>query len=202
MTSAAHTPPPEPAAPWAEIVPYAAPMTDAGLLALPDDGWQYELVRGVLVRMPPSGKRATRIARRLSARLGDYVDEHGLGEVTGEQGGYRLAPGTDLAPDVGFIRADRLPPLDSPDYDTLAEGAPDLAVEVASPNQWRLGLAKKATEYLDAGTRVVWVIWPRWRQVDVWHPGDDTPTTVVEGDMLDGEDVVPGFTYPVADLFR
>jgi len=80
----------------------------------------------------------------LSARLGDYVDERGLGEVTGEQGGYRLAPGTDLAPDVGFIRADRLPPLDSSEYDTIADGAPDLAVEVASPNQWRPGMAKKA----------------------------------------------------------
>jgi len=120
------------------------PVTEAAFLAQPDDGWQYELVRGVLVRMPPSGKRATRIARRLSARLGDYVDERGLGEVTGEQGGYRLAPGTDLAPDVGFIRADRLPPLDSSEYDTIADGAPDLAVEVASPNQWRPGMAKKA----------------------------------------------------------
>lgn len=202
MTTAAHAVPPEPVAPWAEVVPDAPPMTEADLLARPDDGWQYELVKGVLVRMPPSGKRATRIARRLSARLGDYVDEHGLGEVTGEQGGYRLAPGTDLAPDVGFIRAERLPPLDSPDYDTLADGAPDLAVEVASPNQWQPGMRKKAAEYLDAGTRLVWIVWPRWRRVDVWRAGDDEPATLTVEDTLDGEDVVPGFTYAVADLFR
>ena len=201
MTSAVHTVPPEPVAPWAEVVPDMPPMAEDDLLALPDDGWQYELVEGVLVRMPPSGKRATRIARRLSARLGDFVDDHGLGEVTGEQGGYRLAPRTDLAPDVGFIRADRLPPLDSPAYDTLADGAPDLAVEVASPNQWRPGLRKKAEQYLDAGTSLVWVVWPRWRQVDVWRPGATAPMTLEVGDTLDGEDVVPGFIYPVADLF-
>ncbi len=193
--------PPDSVAPWAEIVPNTPPMTEDALLALPDDGWAYELVEGVLVRMPPSGKRVTRIARRLSARLGDFVDERGLGEVTGEQGGYRLAPRTDLAPDVGFIRADRLPSLDSPEYDTLADGAPDLAVEVASPNQWRPGLRKKAERYLTAGTRLVWVVWPRWRQVDVWHPGDTAPATLDIGAMLDGEDVVPDFTYPVADLF-
>jgi len=193
--------PPESVAPWAEVVPNMPPMTEDDLLALPDDGWQYELVAGVLVRMPPSGKRATRIARRLSARLGDYVDERNLGEVTGEQGGYRLAPRTDLAPDAGFIRADRLPPLDSPEYDTIADGAPDLAVEVASPNQWRPGMRKKTMQYLDAGARLVWVIWPRWRRVDVWHPDDTAPLTLEVGATLDGEDVVPGFTYPVADLF-
>jgi Uma2 family endonuclease len=190
---------PEPIAPWAEVV--ASPVTEDELLAWPDDGWQYELVKGVLVRMPPSGKRATRIARRLSARLGDHVDEHGLGEVTGEQGGYRLGPGTDLAPDVGFIRADRLPPLDTPEYDTLADGAPDLAVEVASPNRWKPGMERKAREYLNADTRLVWIIWLRRKQVDVWRPGDSTPTTLAPADALDGEDVVPGFTYPVADLF-
>lgn len=194
--------PPDPVAPWAEIVPNTPPMTETDLLSLPSDGWQYELVKGILVRLPPSGKRATRLARRLSARLGDYVDEHGLGEVTGEQGGYRLAPGTDLAPDVGFIRADRLPPLDSPEYDTLADGAPDLAVEVASPNQWQPGMVTKAAAYLNAGTRLVWIIWPRWQRVDVWHAGDKQPRVLTVEDTLDGEDVVPGFTYLVADLFR
>src|SRR5205823_4847793 len=117
--------PPAALAPWAEIVPGAPfPMTEADLLAWPDDGWAYELVEGMLVRMPPSGRRATRISRRLAARLGDYVDARALGDVTGEQGGYRLAPRTDLAPDVGFVRAARLPPLDSPEADELIAGAP------------------------------------------------------------------------------
>jgi len=177
-------------------------MTVDELAALPDDGWQYELVEGVLVRMPPSGQRAARIARRLAARLGDFVDAQNLGNVTGPDGGYTLGPRTDLAPDVGFIQAARLPPLDSPDYDKLAAGAPDLAVEIASPNQYRPGMGAKAQRYLNAGTHLVWVIWPRRQQVEVWHPTGKQPSdTLGVGDMLDGEDVVPGFSYPVADLF-
>ena len=194
--------PPDSLAPWAEIVPNVPPMTDDDLLALPDDEWQYELVEGRLVRMPPSGRRATRMGRRLAARLGDFVDLHGLGEVSGADGGYRLAPGTDLAPDVGYVRAERLPPLDSPDSDKLIPGAPDLAVEIASPNQFRPGMGAKARRYLDAGTRLVWVVWPSRHEVDVWQPGDTQPSaTLNTADTLDGLAVVPGFTLPVADLF-
>ncbi|HWE60535.1 MAG TPA: Uma2 family endonuclease [Chloroflexota bacterium] len=177
-------------------------MTERDLLTLPDDAWRYELVEGVLVRMPPSGRRASRIARRLAARLGDFVDAQSLGEVTVPDGGYTLAPGTDLAPDVGFMRADRLPPLDSPASDRLILGAPDLAVEVASPNQYKPEMRAKARLYLEAGTRLVWIIWPRHRRVDVWHPGDTLPSAMRKvGDSLDGEDVVPGFVYAVGDLF-
>lgn len=202
--SEAHATPPEPLAPWADLVPRRGPMTTEALLALPDDGKQYELVEGRLVSMPPSGRRASRIARRLAARLGDYVDDHALGEVTGADGGYSIGPKTDLAPDVGFIRADRLPPLDSPAADKLTTGAPDLAVEVASPNQYRPAMAAKASRYLDAGTRIVWIIWPRRAEIDVWrHSGGDAQpaATLHAGDTLDGEDVVPGFSYPVADIF-
>ena len=63
-------------------------------------------------------------------------------------------------------------------------------------------MAGKAREYLNAGTRLVWVIWPRRRQVDVWRTGDDEPTALTVEDRLDGEDVVPGFSYPVAELFH
>ena len=197
--------PPRPLASWAEVVPNMPPMTVDDLHAIPDDGWIYELVQGVLVRMPMSGLRATTIASRLLARLQIYVEENGLGVVTGEQGGYRLDPAhpreTEVAPDVGFIRADRLPPLDSPAYDKAPALAPDLAVEVASENQFAPGMSAKAQTYLGFGTRLVWVIWPRYKRVDVWRPGDDMPTSLGVEDTLDAEDVVPGFAYPVARLF-
>ncbi len=190
-------------APWAEVVPDMAAMTIDDLLALPDDGWQYELVEGRLVRMPPSGIRATSIAQIIAAALVTFVRPRRLGVITGEQGGYKLGPKTELMPDVGFIRADRLPPLDSPDYDKIARGAPDLAVEVASPNQYKPGMRKKAHYYLDAGTLLVWVVWPRRQQVDVWEPGnaDQPARTLRVDDSLDGGIVLPGFTYPVADIF-
>jgi Uma2 family endonuclease len=162
-------------------------------------------VNGVLVSMPMSGFEASHIASRLSARIVVYVEDHGLGAVTGEQGGYRLDPAhpedTELAPDVAFVRADRLPARTSPEYTKALRLAPDLAVEVASENQFAPAMAAEALFYLAFGTRLVWVIWPRYQRVDVWHPGDETPTSLgIEG-MLSGEDVVPGFTYPVARLF-
>ncbi|HZS89030.1 MAG TPA: Uma2 family endonuclease [Chloroflexota bacterium] len=178
-------------------------MTIDDLLALPDDDWQYELVEGRLVRMPPSGIRATSIGCILAAALVAYVRPRRLGVVTGEQGGYRLAPATALTPDVGFMRSSRLPPPTSPDYDKIASGAPDLAVEVASPHQYRPGMRRKAQYYLAAGTQLVWIVWPRRREIDVWEPANmQRPVrTLRVGDTLDGGIVLPGFTYPVAEVF-
>ncbi len=198
--------PPDPLAPWAEIVPNMAPMTTDELHAIPDDGYGYELVQGVLVRMPLSSFGASSISMRLAIRLGAYIEDNNLGVLTGEQGGYRLDPAhpltTELAPDVAFVRADRLPLSTSPDYYKRApQLAPDLAVEVASENQYAPGMGVKAKTYLSFGTRLVWVIWPRYKRVDVWRPGDEAPTPLGAEDMLDGEDVVPGFTYPIGRLF-
>ncbi|HKO23144.1 MAG TPA: Uma2 family endonuclease, partial [Chloroflexota bacterium] len=189
-------------APWAEIVPHTGLMTEEELLALPEDGWQYELVEGRLVRMPPSGLRATQVAFIIGAALFAFAQPRKLGVVTGADGGYKLGPGSDLAPDVGFVRADRLPPRNSPDYDRLVSGAPDLAVEVASPTQRRPALRRKAQRYLAAGTRLVWIVWPKHQQIEVWRPGDTRPSaTLGVADTLDGDDVLPGFTYPVSDIF-
>lgn len=197
---------PDPIAPWAETVPNMPPMTVDELHAIPDDGWVYELIGGVCVRMPLSSFGASNIGSRVLGRLIVYVEDNGLGAVTGEQGGYRLDPAhpldTELAPDVAFVRSDRLPSPSSLDYDTRApQLAPDLAVEVASENQFAPGMSAKAQTYLSFGTRLVWVIWPRYKRVDVWHPGDEQPRPLGVEDMLDGEDVVPGFTYPIARLF-
>lgn len=194
-------------APWAEVVPGMGPMTVDEYAALPDDGWQYELVDGILVRMPMSGGEASSIAARLLARLGTYVEDHGLGAMTGADGGYIIdplrRPDTELGPDVAFVRADRVPARSSPDYARAWPLAPDLVVEVASPSQYRPEMAEKARQYLAAGTRLVWLVWPRSRQVDVWRAGDAAvPSRSLTGDdVLDGEDVVPGFSYPIARLF-
>ena len=203
----ARPPTPEPLAPWAMPVPGAPRMGVDELADLPDDGWQYELVDGKLVRMPLSGGEASKIALRLGGRLLVYVEEQHLGEVTGADGGYDLGPSgfpdTELGPDVAFVRGERVPPHDSPAYRKAWPVAPDLAVEVASPNQYRPEMGAKARLYLAAGTRLVWVVWPRARQVDIWHPGDEGPSaTLGIGDSLTGEDVVAGFSYSVADFFR
>lgn len=194
-------------APWAEIVPGAPfPMTVDQLLALPDDGQTYELVEGRLVRMAPSGGGASNIGLRLASALITFVEPPGLGVVTGADGEYVLrAPGgveTAFAPDAAFVRADPAPARNSAEWEKVWHLAPDLVAEVASPNQFRPELADKVRRYLAAGVRLVWVVWPKYAQVDVWRPGGAQPVETLNlGDQLDGQDVLPGFTYPFARLF-
>lgn len=187
-------------APWAEVVPGAGPTRVEDLLARADDGWRYEVVEGVLVRVAGSAFDATTIAGIILAALLGYARSRHLGAVTGADGVYKFPNAeTGLLPDVGFVNAAKLPFIDKKKPIPFA---PDLAVEVASPAQSRDDLADKAVRYLGGGTRLVWAIWPDERRIDVWRSGDRRPaTTLHEGDDLDGEDVVPGFRYPVADIF-
>lgn len=195
-------------APWAEVVPGVGPMTVDELLALPDDGWMYELVEGRLVRMPGSGYRASAIAADLVGALREWVKPRRLGGITGQDGTYNLTqPGdegeTGLVPDVAFVRADRLPPQGSPEYAKALHLAPDLVAEVVSPSQHHPEMDAKARLYLSAGVRLVWIVWPKSQQVDVWRPVNTSKPAITLSlhDVLDGLDVLPGFTYPVADLF-
>ncbi len=197
-------------APWAELVPGHEHMTVDELLALPDDGrgGQYELVEGRLVRMPGSGGQASAIAADLAGALRAWVKPQRLGIVTGADGTYDLTqPGdseeTALVPDVAFTRAERVPPRGTPEYVKAWRLAPDLVAEVASPSQFRPEMAAKAQRYLAAGVHLVWIIWPARQEVDVWRPMDTRRPTITLGisDVLDGLDVLPGFTYPLADLF-
>ena len=177
-------------------------VTVDSLLAIPDDGYVYEVVAGVLVRMAGSGKRATTIAAELLGEVRAYVRPRRLGLVTGADGVYKF-PGaeTGLLPDVGFYRAERDALII--DDEKPIPFAPDLAVEVASPSQDADAMAAKARLYLRGGTRLVWVVWPQAQHIDVWRPNqlDRPAATLNTGDALDGEDVLPGFSYAVADVF-
>jgi Uma2 family endonuclease len=201
MSATLHAPPVS-LAPWAEVVPGVGHVTVDSLLTMQDDGYQYEVVEGTLVRMAGSGEEASTIALELAAELRNYVRPRRLGRVTGADGVYKF-PGaeTGLVPDVAFyaagqrgLVADRRRPIPF---------APDLAAEVASPDQRPDGMAAKARRYLGAGTRLVWVLWPSTQHVDVWRTGqlEGPAATRNTSDALDGEDVIPGFTYAVAALF-
>lgn len=194
-------------APWAEKVPGARPMTADELLRMPDDAaWKHELVDGVLVRMPSPGFEHGWIIGDLLTELGYFVKSRRLGIALGAETGFLLSqpgqPDTVLAPDLAFIRAERVPSRHSPSIKKYQRLAPDLAVEVVSPDQYKPEMAAKAKIYLNAGVRLLWIIWPGNRTVDVWRPGSDQPiATLTISDALDGLDVVPDFTYPLADLF-
>ncbi len=200
--SIAQARPPEPFAPWAEIV-LDAPlhMTIDDLLHWPnDDGYRYELVEGVLVRVAGSGDLATTIGATIVTALKTHVRPRHLGRVTGADGVYKF-PGaeTGLLPDAGFYAASRAPLVVN--RTKPIPFAPDLAVEVTSPSQKQGDMDAKAALYIDGGTRLVWIVWPEGERIDVWRSRDHTPTILRTGDMLDGEDVVVDFLHPVDDIF-
>lgn len=175
-------------------------MTASQLAMLPDDGMMYELVQGRLVQMPPSSFLSSAVAVAIAVLLDGFVRPRRLGVVGGADGGVRLAtnPDTVRAPDVSFVRRERLPGGRLvPGY---FEGAPDLAVEVLSPSDRWPKVLTKVEEYLAAGVRLVWVIDPETRTAFVFRPGR-SHVAVPEDGMLDGDDVLPGFTLSLARLW-
>lgn len=175
-------------------------MTVDDLLAVPDDGYRYDLVNGELRRMSPAGGEASALGVGIAARLWFHVTERGLGKVFGADGTFVLSndPRTALVPDVAFVRADRLP--SDVEQRRPLHLAPDLAVEVVSPGDAMPEVMAKVRLYLEAGTPLVWVVLPRRKQVMV-HQADGTMRTLGVGDLLDAGDVVPGFRLGVADIF-
>ena len=176
-------------------------MTAEEFVQLPDDGHRYELVRGRLIEMPPSAYGSSMVGSLILAAILAFVRPRGLGIVGGEGGGVVLARGPDTvrAPDVSFIRRER---VDDP-HRLLTQafpGAPDLAVEVLSPTDRPGDVADKITEYLAAGTRLVWVVDAEARAVAVFH-ADALPAFLFEDGVLDGEDVIPGFALPLAGIW-
>ena len=176
-------------------------MTAEDLLRLPYDGLRHELVRGELRTMPPGGWGHGKHTSRVDWSLGPYVATHGLGEVATNETGFLLTtnPDTVRAPDVAFVRRERLDQAD-PERDYYP-GPPDLAVEVISPNDLYADVDEKVAEWLEHGTRMVLVVNPRRKSVAVHRPGRDVRMLGVE-DTLDGEDVVPGWSLAVRDLFE
>lgn len=168
---------------------------------LPDENeYLLELSGGRLVREPRPGGRHGVIVLNILLQLGPFVREHALGRVVVESG-FLLAddPPTVRGPDVAFISAERLPHGPSPDG--FWRMAPDLAVEVVSPSNSAAELHEKILQYLECGSRLVWVAQPRTRTVEVWRPAADV--RIVRGEeSLYGGDVVPGFQLPLEVLFE
>lgn len=170
------------------------------LLKMPEDGFRYELVKGELRKMSPSGFEHGKVVARFTLALGQYVEANDLGVVVGAETGFILEhdPDTVLAPDVGFVRKDRLPA--GPVPDTFWDGPPDFAVEVLSPGDRPGKVSEKIEAWLKTGVRALWAADCKQRTVKVYRPGAE-PRTLNEQDFLDGEDVVPGFRHKVADIF-
>lgn len=174
-------------------------MTTEDLERLPEDDLRYELVRGELVRMSPVKHEHGTVTHLVSYYLNEFVLPRGLGDIGGEEGFVvEREPDTVRAPDVHFVRADRVPIGQVADQ--FVEGGPDLAVEVRSPSESLAGLLSKADEYLAAGTRLVWIFDPASRTVYV-RASDGTTQSLTTEDVLDGGEVLPGFRLPLRKIF-
>jgi Uma2 family endonuclease len=175
-------------------------MTAEELLCMPDDGMRHELVRGELRTMSPGGVGHGWRSFTIAKSLDRVVEAGALGIVVAGEVGFLLTtdPDTVRSPDAAFIRADRLEGID------LEHGyhpvTPNLVVEVISPNDLYTEVDEKVAEWLEHGTELVFVVNPRRQTVAVHRPGRDVRILGVN-DILDGEDVVPGWTLAVRDLF-
>jgi Uma2 family endonuclease len=165
--------------------------------AAPLEG-SWELIDGEPVEVNPSAGGSGWISGRLFSRLERFVDSNNLGWAFSPETGFILFDdrATVRSPDGAFVRRDRLarPP------DSFVPLAPDLAIEVLSPTDRRPDALAKVAMYLQAGVVLVWLVDPARSTVTVFRP-DDTIEVLREGDLLDGGDVLPGLSIPVAEIF-
>ena len=162
-------------------------------------GKSTELVRGRLVVREPPGTYHGRIAGRLLTRVGPFVEAHDLGEVFGQDTGFRIAsdPDTVRAPDLAFVRRDRAGQIGPRGYAALA---PDLVAEILSPDDRPGEVLEKVGEWLDAGVILVWVVDPDRKSAYVYRSNGSVSTVAPDGE-LDGDNVLPGFTCRLTELF-
>lgn len=154
-----------------------------------------ELIDGELVEKMPSFT-PSRIASRINFFLMTYLMDHPLGVTTAADGGYVMGDGSVFIPDVGYISRARLP--EEPTRE--APVPPDLAVEVKSPTDSVRELRRKAEKYLAAGTRLVWLVFPDEKRVEVYD-GEADVVTLGDSDTLTGGELLPDFTLPISAIF-
>ena len=165
------------------------------LWRIPDNGKIYELHNGVIVEVAGSGERQSGLAAWIIYLLTGFIMQNNLGGmITGADGTFVLTPFNTRIPDAAYIR-------EVQDERGFHRGAPDLAVEVVSPSNTPEEMQQRAGNYIDAGTRLVWIVDPEMQTVDVYRT-DGIRHVLRPGDILEGYDVLPGLNLPVATVFN
>ena len=186
----------------ATLEPAKKVWTEEELQALPEDGFVHEVVDGELIMSPKNNFQHENICGRLYAALHDFNRAHRLGVVRGSSAGYWMSNRNCRAPDISFIPRARLERLHfKPTAKKFFPGAPDLAVEVLSPNNTRAEIDKRLRDFFESGTQIAWIIDPETETVEVCHSLTQRKL-IGPGGELDGEHLLPGFRYSIADLFK
>jgi Uma2 family endonuclease len=174
-------------------------VTAEELLQMQDEDCRTELIDGEILRMAPAGGEHGEVTHNAGLLLGVHVRAGRLGRMVGAETGFLLRRHPDLvrAPDVAFIARQRIPPGGLPKG--YIPFPPDLAVEVVSPNDTDQYVLRKVQDWLAAGTRLLWLVYPGRARVVVHAPGQSI-RTLGPDDLLDGDDVLRGFSCRVAEL--
>ena len=175
-------------------------ITADELLKMHSKGKRGELVRGEFIPKMPVGEEHGAIVGNLVGYLWLSVRPNRLGRIVASDSGVRVEtnPDTVREPDIAFISSERRPRgTFVPGY---TEIPPDLVVEVVSPSDRQPAINDKARMWVDAGVRLVWVLWPETKMIEIHRAGEPV-TTLREADTLTGMDVIPQFTCPVQDIF-
>ncbi|RJP31415.1 MAG: Uma2 family endonuclease [Candidatus Omnitrophota bacterium] len=175
-------------------------ITAEDLFRIPNDGFCYELIQGELKKMSPPGSQHGRIIMNISAPLYQHVRKKQLGTVYAAETGFKITsnPDTVRAPDVAFVSRERVRQVG--DIVGYWPGAPDLAVEVISPNDVYTEVEEKAFDWLEAGAQMVIVVNPPTQVVTVFRSRNDI-VMLTKNDALETGDVIPGWSIAVNDIF-
>ena len=167
--------------------------------SLPLEG-RWELIEGAPVEMTPSADESSSIGATIITVLGSFVRPRGLGRLYGADGGFVLFPdrATVRVPNAAFVRAERAPQGQA--RRSFPRLAPDLVVEVLSPSDRASEVVAKLAMYQEAGVPLIWLVDPEQKTITVIASGGST-RVLQSGNTLDGGDVLPGFSVPVAEIF-
>jgi Uma2 family endonuclease len=176
--------------------------TEAELQSLPEDGYNHEVVDGELVMSPKNDFFHGYMCTRLLTALNTFNREHKLGAILDSSTGFWMKNRNCRAPDISFAPKARLQELAfKPSTRRFFPGAPDLAVEILSANDTRAQIDARLKDFFESGTQIAWVIDPDQQCLEVCH-SLTRRALIGSGGFLDGEHLLPGFRYSIADLFK
>ena len=177
--------------------------TEAEIQALPDDGYIHEIVDGELVMSPKNNFFHGLICARLSMALQSFAVEHRLGLVLDSSTGFWMQNRNCRAPDISFVTRQRLNGLKfKPTSSEFFPGAPDLAIEVLSPDNSRAEMTGRLKDFFSSGAQLAWLINPETEMAEICHAPDQRRLLGGPNAELEGEHLLPGFCYPLANLFK
>jgi len=180
----------------------ARTYTPAEFEALPQFDKRFELVEGKLVEKPMAGDEHGRIAERILKKYHRFDLEDKLGQMWFDTT-FDVGTGWMPVPDLGFVKAGRIPP----ESKKSVKAVPDLVVEVQSPSDLRSqpereAAIQKIADWRAVGVGLIWAVYPDRRIIEVYRPGQSAPLELNIGQELEGETLIPGFSLPLAEIFK